>query len=226
MTAILRQETSSIPIVFVFVGDPVGSGYVVSLANPGGNTTGFAVFENSIGGKWLELLNEVAPGVKRAGFLYHSDAAPNVGFLHAAEGAAPSRGIEVFPLPVHNAAEIEAGIATLAQSNCGLIVVPHAVTIGNRDLIVGLAMRHRLPTIYSDRAFAESGGLLSFGTNIGEMFQRSASYVDRILRGAKPADLPVQLPTKFEMIINLKTAKELNFTFPSVMLARADELIE
>jgi putative ABC transport system substrate-binding protein len=226
VTAILRQETSSIPIVFVFVGDPVGSGFAASLAKPGGNSTGFAVFENSIGGKWLELLNEVAPGVKRVGFVYHPDAAPNVGFYRAAVAAAPALGIEVVPLPVHNAAEIESGVATLAQPNCGLNVVPHAVTVGNRDLIVGLAARHRLPAVYSDRSFAESGGLLSFGTNIAEMFQRSASYVDRIFKGAKPADLPVQLPTKYELIINLKTAKELGLHVPSMMLTRADEVIE
>jgi putative ABC transport system substrate-binding protein len=226
VTAILRQETNSIPIVFVFVGDPVGSGFVASLAKPGGNATGFAVFENSVGGKWLELLNEVAPGVRRVGFVYHPDAAPNVGFYRAAEAAAPALGIEVVPLPVHNAAEIENGIATFAQSNCGLNVAPHAVTVGNRDLIVGLAARYRLPAVYSDRSFAESGGLLSFGTDVAETFQRSASYVDRILKGAKPADLPVQLPTKFELIINLKTAKELNLHVPSMMLTRADEVIE
>jgi putative ABC transport system substrate-binding protein len=226
VTAILRQETSSIPIVFVFVGDPVGSGFVASLAKPGGNTTGFAVFENSIGGKWIELLNEVAPGVKRVGFIYHPDAAPNVGFYRAAEAAAPALGLQVIPLPVHNAAEIESAIASLAQANCGLNVSPHAVTVSSRDLILGLAMRHRLPAVYADRSFTESGGLLSFGTNIGEMFQRSASYIDRILKGAKPADLPVQLPTKFELIINLKTAKELGLQVPSLMLTRADEVIE
>jgi putative ABC transport system substrate-binding protein len=227
VTAILRQETSSIPIVFVFVGDPVGSGFAASLANPGGNSTGFANFENSTGGKWLELFSEVAPKVKRAGFLFNPDAAPNVGFYRAAEAAAPSLGVELVPLPVHNPAEIESSIATLAKSGSGgLIVAPHAVTIGNRDLIVGLAARHRLPAVYSDRYFAEGGGLLSFGNNTADMFQRSASYIDRILKGAKPADLPVQLPTKFELIINLKTARELGLEVPSMMLTRADEVIE
>jgi putative ABC transport system substrate-binding protein len=226
VTAILRQETSSIPIVFVFVGDPVGSGFAASLAKPGGNLTGFANFENSTGGKWLELCGEVAPGVKRVGFVFHPDAAPNVGFYRAAEAAAPSLGIEVLPLPVHDATEIERGITGIGQPNGGLIVAPHAVTVGNRGLIVGLAARQRLPAVYGDRSFAESGGLLSFGNNTADMFERSASYIDRVLKGAKPADLPVQLPTKFELIINLKTAKELSLYVPSMMLTRADEVIE
>jgi putative ABC transport system substrate-binding protein len=226
VTAILRQETASIPIVFVFVGDPVGSGFAASLAKPGGNLTGFANFENSTGGKWLELCSEVAPGAKRVGFAYHPDAAPNVGFYRAAEAAAPSLGIEVVPLPVHGATEIERGIAGIGQPNGGLIVAPHAVTVGNRDLIVALAARHRLPAVYGDRSFAESGGLLSFGNNTADMFERSASYIDRVLKGAKPADLPVQLPTKFELIINLKTANELGLHVPSMMLTRADEVIE
>jgi putative ABC transport system substrate-binding protein len=226
VTAIVRQETGSIPIVFVFVGDPVGSGFIASLAKPGGNITGFANFENSTGGKWLELFSEVAPSVKRVGFIFHPDAAPNVGFYRAAEAAAPSLGMEVVSLPVHNAIEIERGIKGIAESNGGLIVAPHAVTVGNRDLIVGLAARHRLPAVYSDRSFAESGGLLSFGNNTADMFERSASYIDRVLKGAKPTDLPVQLPTKFELIINLKTAKELSLHVPAMMLTRADEVIE
>jgi putative ABC transport system substrate-binding protein len=227
VTAIVRQETSSIPIVFVFVGDPVGSGFAASLAKPGGNSTGFANFENSTGGKWLELFSEVAPNVKRVGFVFHPDAAPNVGFYRAAEAAAPSLGMTVVPLPVHNAIEIERGIAGIAHSeDGGPIVPPHAVTVGNRDLIIGLAARYRLPAVYGDRSFAESGGLLSFGNNTVDMFQRSATYIDRVLKGAKPADLPVQLPTKFELIVNLKTAKELGLNVPSMMLARADEVIE
>lgn len=227
VTAILRQETRSIPIVFVFVGDPVGSGFVASLANPGGNITGFANFENSIGGKWLELFSEIAPNVKRVGFLFNPAAPPNVGMFRAAEAAAPSLQIRMIPLPVTNSIEIERGIATIAaESDGGLIVAPHAVTLGNRDLIVGLAARHRLPTVYSDRYFAESGGLLSFGNNTADMFQRSASYIDRVLKGAKPADLAVQLPTKFELIVNLKTAKELSLHVPSMMLTRADDVIE
>jgi putative ABC transport system substrate-binding protein len=227
VTAILRQETGNIPIVFVFVGDPVGSGFAASLAKPGGNITGFANFENSTGGKWLELFSEVAPNAKRVGFIYNPDAAPNVGFYRAAAAAAPSLGIEVVALPVHDAIEIERGITGIAHSeNGGLIVAPHAVTLGNRDLIIGLAARHRLPAVYSDRYFAESGGLLSFGNNTADMFERSAAYLDRVLKGAKPADLPIQLPTKFELIVNLKTAKELNLHMPSMLLTRADEVIE
>ena len=227
VTAIVQQEASRIPIVFVFVGDPVGSGFAASLAKPGGNMTGFANFENSTGGKWLELFSEVVPGAKRVGFVFNPDAAPNVGFLRAAEAAAPALGIALVPLPVHNPVDIERAIALMAQSeNAGLVVAPHAVTIGNAPLIVRLAARHRLPAVYSDRYFVESGGLLSFGNNTADMFQRSASYIDRVLKGAKPADLPVQLPTKFELIINLKTARELSLQVPSMMLSRADEVIE
>jgi len=227
VTAIVQQEASRIPIVFVFVGDPVGSGFAASLAKPGGNMTGFANFENSTGGKWLELFSEVVPGAKRVGFVFNPDAAPNVGFLRAAEAAAPALGIALVPLPVHNPVDIERAIALMAQSeNAGLVVAPHAVTIGNAPLIVRLAARHRLPAVYSDRYFVESGGLLSFGNNTADMFQRSASYIDRVLKGAKPADLPVQLPTKFELIINLKTARELGLQVPSMMLSRADEVIE
>jgi len=227
VTAIVQQEASRIPIVFVFVGDPVGSGFAASLAKPGGNMTGFANFENSTGGKWLELFSEVVPGAKRVGFVFNPDAAPNVGFLRAAEAAAPALGIALVPLPVHNPVDIERAIALMAQSeNAGLVVAPHAVTVGNAPLIVRLAARHRLPAVYSDRYFVESGGLLSFGNNTADMFQRSASYIDRVLKGAKPADLPVQLPTKFELIINLKTARELSLQVPSMMLSRADEVIE
>ena len=227
VTAIVQQEASRIPIVFVFVGDPVGSGFAASLAKPGGNMTGFANFENSTGGKWLELFSEVAPSAKRVGFVFNPDAAPNVGFLRAAEAAAPSLGIALVPLPVHNPVDIERAIALMAQSeNAGLVVAPHAVTVGNAPLIVRLAARHRLPAVYSDRYFVESGGLLSFGNNTPDMFQRSASYIDRVLKGAKPADLPIQLPTKFELIINLKTARELSLHVPSMMLLRADQVIE
>ena len=227
VTAIVQQETSRIPIVFVFVGDPVGSGFAASLAKPGGNMTGFANFENSTGGKWLELFSEIAPSAKRVGFVFNPDAAPNVGFLRAAEAAAPSLGIELVPLAVHKPVDIERGIALMAQAeNAGLIVAPHAVTVGNAALVVRLAARHRLPAVYGDRYFVESGGLLSFGNNTADMFQRSASYIDRVLKGAKPADLPVQLPTKFELIINLKTARELSLHVPSMMLSRADQVIE
>ena len=227
VTAILLQETRAIPIVFVFVGDPVGSGFITSLPQPGGNVTGFANFENSIGGKWLEILTELTPKTRRVGFIYNPLAPPNIGFLRAAEAAAPPLGVKVFPLPVHDAPEIERAVtAFAAEPNGGLIVAPHAVTLGNRDLIARLAAQHRLPAVYSDRYFAESGGLLSFGNNTADLFRRSATYIDRILKGAKPADLPVQLPTKFELIINLKTAKALGLTVPATLLTRADEVIE
>ena len=227
VTAILRQETNSIPIVFVFVGDPVGSGFVASLGRPGGNVTGFTNFENSTGSKWLELFSEIAPRAKRVGFIFHPDAPPNVSMFRAAESAALSLAIKMIPLPVHNAIEIERGITAIsAEFDSGLIVAPHAVTLGNRDLIVGLAARHRLPAVYSDRSFAESGGLLSFGNNTADQFRRAASYLDLILKRAKPADLPVQLPTKFELIVNLKTAEVLNLHVPSMLLTRADEVIE
>ena len=227
VTAILQQETRTIPIVFAFVGDPVGSGFVQSLSKPGGNLTGFANFENSIGSKWLELLREIAPSAKRVGFIYCPSAAPNVGFFHAAQTAAPSSGVALIPLPVNNAADIERGVtAFAAEPDGGLIVAPHAVTLGNRDLIDGLALRYRLPAVYSDRYFVESGGLISFGNNTPDLFSRAASYVDRILKGAKPAELPVQLPTKFELIVNLKAAKAIGLSVPPTILSRADDVIE
>jgi putative tryptophan/tyrosine transport system substrate-binding protein len=227
VTEILRQETSSIPIVFVFVGDPVGSGFVASLEKPGGNATGFANYENAIGGKWLQILHEIAPQVERVGFIFHPDAPPNVGFFHAAEAASSSIGIEVLPLPVRNASEIEQGIIAVAAESNGSVIVPsHALLISSRDLIVGLAIRHHLPGVYGDRSFAESGGLLSYGNNTADLFRSGASYVDRILRGAKPDELPVQLPTKYEMVINLKTAEAIGLTIPASYLLRADEVIE
>ena len=211
----------------MFVGDPVGSGFVKSLARPGGNITGFANFENSIGGKWVELLKELTPKTRNVGFIHSPLAAPNLGFLHAAEAAGPSLGVKIFPLPVNNAADIERTVtAFTTEADGGLVVAPHAVTLGYRDLIIGMAAEHHLPAVYSDRYFAESGGLLSFGNNTADLFRRSAVYIDRILKGAKPADLPVQLPTKFELIINVKTAKALGVTVPTSILVAADELIE
>ena len=198
VTRIVQQETRTIPIVFAFVGDPVGSGFVASLARPGRNLTGFANFENSIGGKWLELFKEIAPGAGRVGFIFNPDAAPNVGFFHAAEAAAPPLAIKLTGLPVREVADFEQDVtAFAAEPDCGFIVAPHAVTLANRKFIIELAARRRLPAVYSDRYFAESGGLLSFGNNTAGLFRRAASYVDLILKGAKPADLPVQLPTKF-----------------------------
>jgi putative tryptophan/tyrosine transport system substrate-binding protein len=227
VTEILLHETSSIPIVFVFVGDPVGSGFAASIERPGGNATGFANYENAIGGKWLEILHEIAPQIDSAGFIFHPDAPPNVGFFRAAEAASPALAIKVLPLPVHNRNEIENGImAIAANSNAGLIVPSHALLISSRDLIVGLATDHHMPGVYGDRSFAESGGLLSYGNNTADLFRSGAAYVDRILKGEKPQDLPVQLPTKYEMVINLKAAKAIGLTIPASYLWRADELIE
>ena len=227
VTRIVQQETRTIPIVFVFIGDPVGSGFVASLARPGKNLTGFANFDNSIGGKWLELFKEIAPGVGRAGFIFNPDAAPNVGFFHAAEVAAAPLAIKLTGLAVRDDIDIEESVtAFAAEPNFGLIVAPHATTMGNRKLIIELAARHRVPAVYGDRYFAQSGGLLSFGNNTDAMFRRAGSYIDLVLKGAKPADLPVQLPTKFELVINLKTAKAIGLTIPESFLLRADEVIE
>ena len=227
VTRILQQETRTVPIVFAFVGDPVGSGFVANLARPGKNITGFANFENSIGSKWVELFKEVAPRGERVGFVFNPDAAPNVGFFHAAESAAPSLAIKLAALAVRDATDIEQDITAFAsEPDGGLIVAPHAVTLGNRKLIIELAVRHRLPAVYSDRYFAESGGLVSFGNNTADLFRRAASYIDLIFKGAKPADLPVQLPTKFELVVNLKTAKTLGLIIPESFLTRADEVIE
>jgi putative tryptophan/tyrosine transport system substrate-binding protein len=227
VTRILQQQTRTIPIVFAFVGDPVGSGFAASLARPGKNITGFANFENSIGGKWVELLKEIAPQAERVGFVFNPDAAPNAGFFHAAEAAAPSLGIKLAALAVRDAADIEEDITAFAsEGDGGLVVAPHAVTLGNRKLIIELAGRCGLPAIYGDRYFAESGGLISFGNNTADLFRRAAAYTDRILKGANPADLPVQLPTKFELIVNLKAANALGLALSESFLTRADEVIE
>jgi ABC-type uncharacterized transport system substrate-binding protein len=227
VTRIVQQETQTIPIVFAFVGDPVGSGFAASLAHPGTNITGFANFENSIGGKWVELFKEIAPRAGRVGFVFNPDAAPNVGFFHAAEAAAPSLAIKLAALAVRDASDIEQHIAAFAsEPDGGLVVAPHAVTLGNRKLLIELAARYRLPAVYSDRYFAESGGLVSFGNNSADLFLRAATYVDLILKGANPADLPVQLPTKFELIVNLKAAEMLGLTIPESFLIRADAVLE
>ena len=210
MMAILQKETNTLPIVFVFVGDPVASGYVTNLARPGGNTTGFSALDSAIGGKWLELLKEIAPHVTRVAVILHPETPPNVGFLRAAEAAAPSFGVKVIALGAHSAAEIEDPVTKFAaEANGGLIIAPHAVTLVNRNVIIGLAARYRLPAVYGFRIFATSGGLLSYGTNPRDQFRRGASYVDRILKGEKPGDLPVQNPIEYQLVINLKTAKAL-----------------
>lgn len=226
-TDIVRRETTSIPIVFAYLGDPVGSGLVASMQRPGGNVTGFPVFVESMGSKWVELLKEAGPAVVRMGFIFHPDAVPNVGLVRAAEAAAPSFRVTLVPIPVRNAAEIERGITSLAsKSGCGLICATHAVTVTSRHLIIEQATRHRLPSIFGDRTFPASGGLLSYGSNGPELFRRAASYVDLVLKGAKPADLPVQLPTKFELVLNLRTAKTIGLEMPMSLLARADEVIQ
>jgi putative ABC transport system substrate-binding protein len=227
VTEIVQQETRTIPIVFVFVGDPVGSGFVTNVARPGGNLTGFPVFETAIAGKWVEIFNEVAPHVSRLAFIMVPETPAHVAFLHAAETAASPLGVKLIALGVHTAAEIERAVSEFAaEPNGGLIVVPHAVTVEHRNVILALAARYRLPALYPLRNFAKSGGLISYGTNPIDPFQQGASYVDRILKGEKPGDLPVQLPTKYELIVNLKTAKALGLTVPPSLLTRADEVIE
>ena len=227
VTEILQRETGTIPIVFVFVGDPVGSGFVTNVAHPGGNLTGFPVFETAIAGKWLEIFNEVAPGVSRVAFMIHPETPAHVGFLQAAQAAAPPLKIKLTALGVHTAAEIESGVAEFAKEpNGGLIVAPHAVTVEHRNVILKMSERYRLPGLYPLRNFAIDGGLISYGTNPIDPFREGASYVNRILKGEKPGDLPVQFPTKYELIINLKAAKALGITVPPSLLTRADEVVE
>ena len=223
----LLQATRTVPIVFTQTADPVGAGYVDSLARPGGNTTGFTQFEYGMSGKWLELLKEVAPRVTRAAVLRDATIPQGVGQFGAIQAVAPSFGVELRPIDVRDAGEIERGIAAFARSpNGGLIVVVGASAIGHRELITTLAARHRLPAVYPFRIFVTGGGLISYGADTIDPHRRAAGYVNRILKGEKPADLPVQAPTKYELAINLKTAKTLGLDIPSSVLARADEVIE
>jgi putative ABC transport system substrate-binding protein len=223
----LQQATRTVPIVFASVIDPVGAGYVASLARPGGNATGFTQFEYGISGKWLELLKEIAPGVTRAAVLRDPATAAGIGQLGAIQSVAPAFGVEVSPIDVRKAGEIERAVAAFARgSNDGLIVVPAALAIVHRELIITLAARHRLPAVYPLRFFVTSGGLISYGSDSIDAYLRAAGYVDRILKGEKPADLPVQAPTRYELAINLKTAKILGLNVPSALIARADEVIE
>jgi putative ABC transport system substrate-binding protein len=226
-TAAALQTTGTVPIVFVQVADPVGAGYVESLARPGGNATGFITFEYGISGKWLELLKEIAPRVTRVAVLRDSAIAAGSGQLGAIQSVAPSFGVELRPLGVRDAAEIERTVATFASgSNGGLIVVAGAGTAVHRTLIIAMAARYRLPAVYPYRYYVADGGLVSYGPDNIDQYRRAASYVDRILKGEKPADLPVQAPTKYELVINLKTAKALGIDVPPTVLARADEVIE
>jgi putative tryptophan/tyrosine transport system substrate-binding protein len=222
----LQQATHTVPIVFAGVVDPVGAGFVDSLARPGGHTTGFTQFEYGMSGKWLELLKEVAPHITRAMVLRDVTIAAT-GEFAAIQAVAPSLGVEVSPLGTREAGEIERGIANFARSpNGGLIVATGASAVGHSELITRLAGRHRLPAIYPYRFFVALGGLVSYGPDRVDPFRRAAAYVDRILKGEKPADLPVQAPTRYELAINLKTAKALGLTISPVLLARADEVIE
>jgi putative ABC transport system substrate-binding protein len=223
----LLQVTRAVPIVFAIVPDPVGSGFVESLARPGGNATGFMQFEYSLSGKWLELLKQIGPGVTRAAVLWDPTIPPGIGQFAVIQAVAPSVGIDVSPVNVRDASEIERGIAAFARvPNGGLIVTGSALAVFHRDLIVTLAARHKLPAVYFQRQFVAGGGLISYGSDWVDQFRRAATYVDRVLKGEKPADLPVQAPTKYELVINLKTAKALGLDVPSTMLARADEVIE
>ena len=223
----LLQATRTVPIVFAQVTDPVGAGFVDSLARPGGNATGFVLFEYSISGKWLELLKEIAPRVTRAGVIRDPAQTAGTAQFAAIQSVAPSLGVEISPVNVRDAAEIERSVAAFARSaDSGLIVTASALSVVHRDLIVNLAARHKLPAVYYRRIFATDGGLISYGPNVAEQNRRAAGYVDRILKGEKPADLPVQAPTKYELVINLKTARALGPLIPPAALARADEMIE
>jgi ABC-type uncharacterized transport system substrate-binding protein len=223
----LLQATRAVPIVFVVVPDPVGAGYVDRLSRPGGNVTGFMQFEYSLTAKWLELLKQIAPGVTRAAVLRESALPAGIGQFAVIQYVALSVGVEVSPVNVSDAPEIERAIAAYAhQPNGGLIVTASALAAVHRDLIVTLAARHKLPAVYSQRHYAAAGGLISYGADFIDQHRRAAGYVDRILKGEKPADLPVQAPTKYELVINLKTAKALGLEIPPTLLARADEVIE
>jgi putative ABC transport system substrate-binding protein len=225
--AALQQATRTVPIVFVTVVDPVSSGFVDSLARPGGNITGFSLYEYSISGKWLELLKEIAPGITRAAVIRDPALTAGGGQLGVIQAVAPSVGAEVIPVNVRDAGEIERAITAFARSpNGGLIVTGSTLAAIHRDLIVTLAARHKLPAVYFQRYFVVAGGLISYGSGLVDQYRDAAGYVDRILKGEKPADLPVQAPTRYELVINLKTAKTLGLEVPHTLLARADEVIE
>jgi putative ABC transport system substrate-binding protein len=223
----LLQATRTVPIVFVQVIDPVGAGFVVSLARPGGNATGFTIYEYGMSGKWLELLKEIAPRMARAAVLRDPAIASGIGQFAAAQAVAPSLGVELSPVDVRDAGEIEHAVTAFARSsNGGLIVTASALATRHRDLIIALAARLRLPAVYPNRYFVTGGGLISYGPDYVDQYRRAAGYVDRILKGEKPADLPVQAPTRYELTINLKAATALGLSVPPSLLARADEVIE
>jgi len=220
----LLQATRVVPIVFVFVPDPVGSGFVNSLSRPGGNATGFMAFEYSLSAKWLELLKQIAPGVQRAAVLWDPGIPAGIGQFAVIQSVAPSLGVEVNPI---NLRDVEQGLAAFARSaGGGLIVTARGLAVARRDLIVSLAAQHNLPAVYNYRGFVAAGGLISYGADLVNQFRLAAGYADRILKGEKPADLPVQAPAKYELVINLKTAKALGLDVPPTLLSRADEVIE
>jgi putative ABC transport system substrate-binding protein len=227
-TAVLKQQTNTVPIIFVNVVDPVGSGFVASFGRPGGNVTGFILMEPTMVGKWLELLKEIAPRVARVAFLFNPATAPYAEYyLNPFKATAASFAVEAIVVPIRDTSELESVVAAQAREpNGGLIVMPSAFMNVHRMEIISLAARHRLPAVYAFRFFAELGGLLSYGNDFLDNYRRAASYADRILRGAKPSELPVQAPVKFELVINLKTAKALGLDVPSLLQQRADEVIE
>ena len=222
----LQQATRTVPIVFAMALDPVGGGIVESLARPGGNITGFMQFEYSLSGKWLELLKQIAPSVTRAAVLRDTTNPIGTGQFAVIQAVAPSLGVEVRPIDVHDAGEIERAVAAFARFSNGGLIVTGGRALGRRDLITMLAARHKLPAVYPYRFYIDGGGLISYGPDLVDQYRRAAGYVDRILKGEKPADLPVQAPTKYELVINLKTAKALGLDIPPTLLARADEVIE
>jgi putative ABC transport system substrate-binding protein len=223
----ILQATRTVPIVFVIVPDPVGSGFVESLAQPGGNATGFMMFEYGLSAKWLELLKEIAPSVTRAAVLRDPAITAGIGQFSVIQSVAPSVGVDVIAINLRDAAEVERAVTAFARRpNGGLILTASALAAIHRDLVVSLAARHKLPAVYVSRFFLAGGGLVSYGPDFVDQYRRSATYVDRILKGEKPADLPVQAPTKYELVINLKTAKALGLDIPATVLARADEVIE
>jgi len=231
VVAALMQHTRTVPIVFVAVSDPIGAGFVKSFSRPGGNITGFTIYETTVGGKWLQLLREIAPSLKRVAMLYNPETA-NAGasggvYLQSIEAAAHAMGTELIVTPVHNPDDIDAALAAFSQEpGGGLIVLPNTFTVVNREHIVLQAARFRIPAIYPSVYFIQAGGLASYGVDVADLFRRAASYVDRVLKGDKPADLPVQAPIKYQLVINLKTAKALGLTVPPMLLANADEVIE
>jgi putative tryptophan/tyrosine transport system substrate-binding protein len=225
--SVLLQATQTIPVVFVHVPDPVGNAYVASLSRPGGNATGFLAFEYNLAAKWVELLKEIAPNVTRVGVLRDAGVSSGIGQFAVIQSVAPALGVDVTPINLRDVAEIERDITVLARSaNAGLILTAAPSGPVHREFIIALAARHKLPAVYIERLFATAGGLVSYGPDFVDQYRRAASYIDRILKGEKPADLPVQAPTKYELAINLKTAKALGMTMPPTLLSRAEEVIE